>query len=278
MYIQCWGSGSPTVVLISGKGYAGDLWDSPETKGSPRVFPQVSKTTRVCNYDRPGTVHQGEDPQPPYNGSTPVPQPTTTQSAVSDLNALLGAAHVPGPYVLAAHSYGGAIARLYAHTYPAQVTGMVLIDSFGPELRAKFTAQQWKTWGTLNATPAAALKAYPASEQLNNDVALDQVETARSIPPMPLVVLAADQDYGTQVEQMAAEGKLPAGVPADFGYLIFRYGLQAQAQIANLVPGAKLVTKTNSGHDIMLDNPTLVTSSIVEVINAERQGRTSVNT
>ena len=39
MYIQCWGSGSPTVVLISGKGYAGDLWNSPLTKGGPRVFP-----------------------------------------------------------------------------------------------------------------------------------------------------------------------------------------------------------------------------------------------
>jgi hypothetical protein len=36
---------------------------------------------------------------------------------------------------------------------------------------------------------------------------------------------------------------------------ISRAQLVAQAQVAKLVPGAKLVTKTHSGHDIMQDNP-----------------------
>ncbi len=54
MYIECRGSESPTVVLISGLPIAGDLWDSPLGK-SPTVFPTVAKTTRVCTYDRPGT-------------------------------------------------------------------------------------------------------------------------------------------------------------------------------------------------------------------------------
>ena len=226
----------------------------------------------MCNYDRPGTVHVVPDPRPPYNRSTPVPQPTTTQNAVWDLHALLEAAHVPGPYVLVGHSYGGLVARLYAHTYPAQVKGMVLVDSFSPELQDQMTAQEWKTWLVLNATPPAAIKEYPALEQLNFDVALEQVRATRSIPPMPLVVLVADKSFGPLVERMAAEGKLPAGVPADFGYLISRAQLVAQAQVAKLVPGAKLVTKTHSGHDIMLDNPTLVTSSIVEVIKTVREG------
>jgi pimeloyl-ACP methyl ester carboxylesterase len=36
---------------------------------------------------------------------------------------------VPSPYVLAAHSYGGLIARLYASSHPDEVSGMVLIDA-----------------------------------------------------------------------------------------------------------------------------------------------------
>jgi len=47
---------------------------------------------------------------------------------VSDLHALLQTAHVPGPYVFAAHSFGGIFARLYASTYPKEIVGMVLVD------------------------------------------------------------------------------------------------------------------------------------------------------
>ena len=48
---------------------------------------------------------------------------------VADLHALLTAAAIPGPYVLAGHSFGGLVARLYAATYPDEVVGMVLIDA-----------------------------------------------------------------------------------------------------------------------------------------------------
>jgi hypothetical protein len=64
----------------------------------------------VCAYDRPGTVHRDEE----LSRSDPVPQPITTQNAVDDLDALLKAADVPGPYVFAAHSCAGLIARVFA--------------------------------------------------------------------------------------------------------------------------------------------------------------------
>ena len=35
----------------------------------------------------------------------------------------------PGPYVLAGHSNGGLFARRYATIHPAQVKGLVLIDT-----------------------------------------------------------------------------------------------------------------------------------------------------
>ena len=50
----------------------------------------------------------------------------------SDAHALLRAAHVPGPYVLAGHSVGGTYALVYAEQYPRQVAGVALIDSATP--------------------------------------------------------------------------------------------------------------------------------------------------
>jgi len=122
IYLECRGSGSPTVVLVSGlRGSAGD-W-SIATKPGPRVFPDIAKFTRVCAYDRPGTP-VGEGP----SRSDPVPMPRTAKDAVADLHALLEAAAIPSPYVLVGHSFGGAYMELFAKAYPEDVEGVVLVD------------------------------------------------------------------------------------------------------------------------------------------------------
>src|ERR1700731_107562 len=77
MYLECRGTGSPTVVLVAGlKGSAED-WNIAE-KPSPTVFAEVAKFTRVCAYDRPGTP---VDEKP--SRSDPVQQPTTAGDAVT---------------------------------------------------------------------------------------------------------------------------------------------------------------------------------------------------
>src|SRR3712207_4967987 len=121
MYLDCRGSGSPTVVLVAGLKASATDWNTAETQ-APTVFSEVAKFTRVCAYDRPGTP-VGEKP----SRSDPVQQPTTAQDAVLDLHALLRAAKEPAPYVLVGHSYGGLVARLYASTYPDEVSGLVLV-------------------------------------------------------------------------------------------------------------------------------------------------------
>jgi pimeloyl-ACP methyl ester carboxylesterase len=45
---------------------------------------------------------------------------------------LLERAHVPGPYVLAGHSFGGLYILTFAANYPGLVAGMVLLDSTAP--------------------------------------------------------------------------------------------------------------------------------------------------
>ena len=86
------------------------------------VLPGVAEFTRVCAYDRPGLSRgqlideDGEIFTPA--AATPSPSPAPLTEMVDELHALLQAAEVPGPYVLAGHSLGGFIARLYASDLP----------------------------------------------------------------------------------------------------------------------------------------------------------------
>ena len=110
------------------RGNDADTWDTvglPPGSGQTAVLPGVAAFTRVCAYDRPGTILDFDH----RSRSDPAPMPRTAGDIVADLHALLTAAAVPGPYVLAGHSFGGLVARLYAATYPDEVVGLVLVDA-----------------------------------------------------------------------------------------------------------------------------------------------------
>ena len=113
LYLHCVGSGSPTVVLFNGLGEWTPNW--------AWVQAGVAATTRVCAFDRAGEGWSGGRPER-QDG----------HRLASDLHALLRAAGVRPPYVLAGHSVGGTYALVYAAQYPAQVAGVALIDSSTP--------------------------------------------------------------------------------------------------------------------------------------------------
>jgi pimeloyl-ACP methyl ester carboxylesterase len=268
MYLKCSGKGSPTVVLVGGLRASADDWDISD-KSKTTVFTQVGKFTRVCACDRPGTP-VGEKP----SRSDPVPQPTTAKDAVADLHALLSAAGEAGPYVLVGHSYGGLIVRLYASTYPKEVSGLVLIDALSEGLQDAETPEQWAIQRKLiEGDVHESVALYPALERIDVDRSFNQI---RAVPPLhsiPLVVLSADRPWGPQVPPMIAAGKLPADIPPDFGYVTDAAQKKAHEQLAKLVPNAKHITKTNSGHEIHKEQPQLVIAAIREVVEAVRSGR-----
>jgi pimeloyl-ACP methyl ester carboxylesterase len=268
MYLKCSGSGSPTVILVGGLRASADDWNISENS-KPTVFAEVGKFTRVCAYDRPGTP-VGEKP----SRSDPVPQPTTAKDAVADLHALLTAAGEIGPYVLVGHSYGGLIVRLYASTYPKEVSGLVLIDALSEGLQDAETPQQWAIQRKLiqNDDPES-LALYPALERIDADRSGDQIRAAPALHSMPIVVLSADRPWGPQVKAMIAAGKLPADVPPDFGYIVDAAQKKAQERLAKLVPDEKHITNTSSGHEIHKEQPELVINAIREVVEAVRSGR-----
>jgi len=266
MYLKCRGTGSPTVVLVGGLKASAEDWSIAD-KSAPAVFPEVSKFTRVCSYDRPGTP---VDEKP--SRSDPVPQPTTAKDAVADLQALLSAAGETGPYVLVGHSYGGLVVRLYASTYPKDVSGLVLVDALSEGLRDAETSEQWPIQRKLmEGDVQESLALYPALERVDPDQSFDQVRASPPLRSIPLVVLSADRPWGPQVPSMIEAGKLPRDVPPDFGYVTDAAQKKAQERLAKLVPNAKHITDTSSGHEIHKEQPRLVIDAIREVVEAVRR-------
>jgi pimeloyl-ACP methyl ester carboxylesterase len=202
----------------------------------------------------------------------PVPQPTTARDAVSDLHALLSAAGETGPYVLVGHSYGGLIVKLYARTYPKDVSGLVLVDALSEGLRGAETPEQWAIQRKLiEGDVRESVALYPALERIDTERSFDQVRAAPRLRSIHLVVLSADRPWGPQIPSMIAAGKLPSDVPPDFGYVTDAAQKKAQEWLAKLVPNAKHITNTNSGHEIHKEQPRLVIDAIREVVEAVRR-------
>jgi pimeloyl-ACP methyl ester carboxylesterase len=267
MYLECRGAGSPTVVFVSGLKASAEDWNIAERQ-APTVFAEVAKFTRVCAYDRPGTP-VGEKP----SRSDPVRQPTTAQDAASDLHALLSAAKEPTPYVMVGHSYGGMVARLYASTYRDDVSGLVLVDALTEGLQETETPEQWAVQRVLmEGDIRESLALYPDLERIDPDRSFDQIRAAAPVRPLPLIVLSADRPWGPQIPSLVAAGTLPADVPPDFGYVTDAAQKQAQEKLAKLVPNAKHITNTNSGHEVHKEQPQLVINAIREVVETVRSG------
>jgi pimeloyl-ACP methyl ester carboxylesterase len=268
MYLACRGEGAPTVLVVPGGKASAEDW----TEESP-VFAEVAAFTRVCAYDRPGTPLADGSP----SRSDPAPMPTTVAASVADLHALVGAAGIATPFVIVGHSYGGLVVRLYAMSHPNDVAGMVLVDALSEFLRAAETPEEWR-WQKmiLDGDMTESLKVYPDLERADADASFDQLLAASPLQPMPLVVLSADRPWGPLVPGFIADGLLAPDTPPGVGYVTDRAQKVAQADLAALVPGARHVTKTDSGHNIHKDNPRLVTEAIREVVDAVRAGGTAL--
>src|ERR687897_111985 len=113
LHLSCTGAGTPTVVLEPA---AGEM-----SSNLGWIAPAVARDTRVCVYDRAGR-----------GWSEPASTAQDGAQIATDLHTLLQRGHVPGPYVLAGHSFGGLYVLTFAARYPDEVAGMVLVDSTAP--------------------------------------------------------------------------------------------------------------------------------------------------
>lgn len=262
LFIACRGQGSPTVVLEAGTGDLGRVWSMQPFGPGRAVLPAVARFTRVRVYDRPGTYLLPDR----FSRSDPVAMPRTALDIARDLRALLRAAHVPGPYVLVGHSYGGLVARLFATIYPRRVAGLVSIDAQNEDFIAaykKYLSPEQYRAAVLDPAPPPGLEDYPDYERLALEASAAQVEQAQADTPlrrMPFVVLSHSRDLPN-----------PFGFPPDWpiGELDHAFQ-QSQDMLAGLLPNARHVVAKRSGHYIQLDQPRLVTREIRRVVRRVR--------
>jgi pimeloyl-ACP methyl ester carboxylesterase len=113
MHLYCSGTGSPTLVLESGRGDDFLAWG--------KVQPALSRATRVCSYDRAG-----------FGWSAPQHGPRDAAHIANQLHQLLRQADIKGPLVLMGHSAGGIYIRAYATQYPDDVAGLMFVDASSP--------------------------------------------------------------------------------------------------------------------------------------------------
>jgi pimeloyl-ACP methyl ester carboxylesterase len=249
LHLVCRGSGSPTVVFVSGTRGAADEWTTllPDAApGTTATFDAVSEVTRACAYDRPGTTLASGD----ATDSTPVPQPTTALQSADDLKALLEEAGEEGPYVLVGLSWGGLIAQQFTRSYGDEVTGLVLLDAANEYLRATFSPEQWAAWMAVIAQSRdAAGSEVPAYEPSLRDIG-----ASPPMPRIPIVVMSSDHPWDLQVTPGASTW--PGWVAA-------------QADLA-LALGATHVTETDSGHGLPVEQPALVADAILGVVAEAR--------
>lgn len=116
LHVNCTGKGKPTVVIENGLGDFSFDWNLVQTR--------VASFTRICTYDRAD-----------YAWSDPGPKPRTFAQLNLELHDAFTKLGEHGPFLLVGHSYGGAVARNFALTYPNDVAGIVFVDAAHEGLR-----------------------------------------------------------------------------------------------------------------------------------------------
>ena len=248
LFLRCTGRGGPTVVFENGL-----------TTDWYALQNLLSARTRVCSYD---PARQDG----PSSRSDPAPAPRTGNDRVKDLHALLAAAGVPGPYVLAAHSNGGLFSLVYASRHPRQVAGLVLIDGVHPDyhrrtfnaLKHLYPRNQWPAvWQQFCAIPPLQFDWEQMDICRSEAQARHQLAHHR-LKMMPLAVLS----HG-----------LVEGPPGPETRIAERVWQHLQRELAALEPRSDHVIARRSGHDIQHTQPRLVLTEIRKVLHAVRQGQ-----
>jgi pimeloyl-ACP methyl ester carboxylesterase len=234
------GSGKPVVVFEAGLGEDMTTWD--------KVLPQVAQFSHTLAYDRAG-----------LGKSDSSPNPKSVEQMVKELHSVLNAAQVSPPYVLVGHSLGGAVVELFAHVYPGEVAGLVLVD---PEdgrlldrLKARIPKEEWEARDKMLAQMMAGASPAQKAEIESSKSSGRALATALPIPDVPIVLLTGtlkDPSFpGNPTEQDLKR--------------------ELHEEFLKAVLHGDHVLVPNSRHYIQEDSPQLVIDAIQKVVNESRK-------
>ena len=235
LYLDCRGEGQPTVVLEAGSGADSATWGS--------VLDSLAAITRTCAYDRAGRGR-----------SDPIERHTLTHAA-AELRTLLSTAGESPPFVVVGHSLGGSFGRVFAAENRDEVVGLVLVDSFDPDLQ-----EDWihPLLGSLRSEYEAGLNALR-----------DTVASVDSLDwPASEEQLRESSLEGLSIEVLVApryEPRLDEATNADIA-------TAWEAAYDQLSPGrVTWVVAWGAGHNVHIDRPDVVIEAVRRLVDEARR-------
>lgn len=228
LYIECRGSGSPTVVFEVGT-------EEPRSDFS-YVQDTLARQYMACSYDRANNGKSGK-----------APTPRTAGDIVDDLHQLLETAEVPGPYVLAGSSIGGYFVQLYGRRYPDEVVGVVAMN---PDPPADQVVERIHPLPGFTKAVREEDRAYFRGE---NPEGIDwfasskELKSAPPPPPVPFEMLISEKVPGCEGD--------PFCLKSDHTYV------EIERELAQEWPESSL-RKVDAGHVMFLEKPEVLVDAV----------------
>jgi len=262
LHLYCGGGSGPTVVLEHGLDGSYLDWFF--------VQPEVARFARVCSYDRAG-----------YGWSNASPRARLPGVQADELHALLERAGEKSPFVLVGHSMGAFDVLMYAHRYPKQVAGIVLVDGSHPEdelpfrwndkiwirfmqLTASLGLPRWRKWCEGGPDEIRPLKRGFCYEpkvfntQYRQWAAFSesakQVKGLGSLGSLPLLVISRDP------QRSGGLGKKERDLRWQ----------ELQSDLTRLSSRSTEMVAQRSGHNIPFDRPDVVVTGIRRIVEQAR--------
>ena len=243
IHIKETGKGRPAVIIEAGLGSGYDAYDTLQTA--------ISHITKVLSYDRPGL---GE--------SSKSPNLRTLPNYTNELRLLLLKEMIDPPYILVGHSLGGLIMRYYAHKYPNEVVGLVLIDCIPDGWLDYFMNTHSKEEieklnkvidPELNNSEGVIREEW--QEFQNNLELINGIQILKHIPIRIITAIRYSEDQealGYHAEDM-------------------QVWAQMQANIMSISTDAKQIITDKSGHSVQLSEPELIIEAIKDLVEINRK-------
>lgn len=222
-----------TIVLESGGGMNSDAYQEVHD-------PLANQTKiRVMSYDRSG-----------FGQSELGPDEFTALDEVKALKKCLEVLDFKNKYILVGHSYGGFLVQLFTLQYPELVNGLVLIDPMNVKFVDRFGLDN------LNAVTPYFENPTKDYEKAGN----------RMVDFFPI---ALETMRGKELPKKVPIKLITAGNPP-FSSNIWRKC--HQEIVKNSEKHELLIGKENS-HMIIAENPKLVLTTIIELVNEIKSGK-----
>lgn len=234
------GKGEPVVVFSPGFGASEIYWDSVQTA--------IAEHTTTFAYLRGG-----------FGWSDPGRMPRTARQLAVDLRAALRDAGLPPPFILVGVSAGGFYDRVFAHMFPNEIAGMVLVDPSTPEHYESDQERNPENW----KDPEVTAKKYGldpgfVAQDKEMEVSIKEVKEAWPLPRVPVVIMT-----GTLPTPGEPELSTPEAIAT---------WVSAHEKLAAAIPGSEHL-RIAASHGLLDEK--LLTKKILEVLAKARQPSSS---